>query len=159
MFKQILFPVDFTGNSVRVIPFVLDVAEKYNARVQVLHVVTAEVGGDLYIPGESLITFISEIRSGAEKMMKEYCETHFAGRENIFGLVLDGDPIEEIIKFAEEHDGCLIIMGTHGRKGLDRVVFGSVAENVLRKSPVPVLTVNPHLVAEVLPREEKRDAD
>ncbi len=159
MFKKILFPVDFTGSSVRVIPFVLDVAEKYNARVQVLHVVTAEVGGDLYIPGESLMTFISEIRAGAEKMMKEYCETHFGGLEHVYGLVLEGDPVEEIIRFAEEHKGTLIVMGTHGRKGLDRVVFGSVAENVLRKSPVPVLTVNPHLVAKDQPQEEEKDSE
>jgi nucleotide-binding universal stress UspA family protein len=62
----------------------------------------------------------------------------------VFGHILEGDPAEEIVRFAVENENALIIMATHGRKGLDRVVFGSVAENVLRSSPVPVLAVNPH---------------
>ena len=145
MFGDILFPVDFTGSSVRVVPFVRNIAEKYDARVHVLHVV-GDMGGDLYVPGEAIISFMSEIRTLAENMMNDYLAEHFAGLEKVFGHILEGDPAEEILTFAREHGDTLIVMGTHGRKGLDRVVFGSVAENVVRKSSVPVMTVNPHLV-------------
>lgn len=58
--------------------------------------------------------------------------------------VLTGDPAKEILKFIESEEIDMVIMGTHGRKGLEHVFFGSVAENVLRRSPVPVLVINPH---------------
>ena len=145
MFKQILFPVDFSGSSERVVPFVRSVAKKYGSTIHVVHVV-ADLTSDLYAPGETIVTFISQLRENAESMIGEYCDKHFSGLANVFGHVMDGDPAEEIVRFAQENGDSLIIMGTHGRKGLDRVVFGSVAENVLRSSPVPVLTVNPHLV-------------
>ena len=53
-------------------------------------------------------------------------------------------PAKEILKVVESEDIDLLIMGTHGRKGLEHVFFGSVAENVVKKSPVPVLTINPY---------------
>lgn len=55
-----------------------------------------------------------------------------------------GDPAEEILKCVELEGIDLIIIGTHGKKGIERVLFGSVADRVVKKSPVPVLTVNPH---------------
>jgi nucleotide-binding universal stress UspA family protein len=55
-----------------------------------------------------------------------------------------GDAAEEILKYVRSEGIDLIIMGTHGRKGLEKIVFGSVAERVVQKSPVPVLTINPY---------------
>jgi nucleotide-binding universal stress UspA family protein len=143
MFERILFPVDFTGSSEKVVAYVRDVAKKYTATVHVIHVVVDTV--DLYVPGETMISFLAEVREGAENMMRQYIDKHFHDMQDVvFGHILEGDPAEEIVRFAVENENALIIMATHGRKGLDRVVFGSVAENVLRSSPVPVLAVNPH---------------
>lgn len=58
--------------------------------------------------------------------------------------IVFGDPAQEILKSIESEGVDLVIMGTHGSKGLDKVFFGSVAETVVKKSPVPVLTVNPY---------------
>jgi nucleotide-binding universal stress UspA family protein len=58
--------------------------------------------------------------------------------------VLSGDPVEVILNVIENEDVDLVVLGTHGRKGLEHTVFGSVAENVVRRSPVPVLTINPY---------------
>lgn len=55
--------------------------------------------------------------------------------------IVEGNPHEEILEYVSEHGIDMVIMGTHGRTGLDRVVMGSVAERVVRRSPVPVLTV------------------
>jgi nucleotide-binding universal stress UspA family protein len=55
--------------------------------------------------------------------------------------VLDGDPAQVIVQFARERGCSLIVMGTHGRTGLERLLMGSVAEQVVRKAPCPVLTV------------------
>ena len=122
MFSQIIFPVDFTGSSERVVPFVRSMAEKYETTVHVVHVV-AEVAVDMYVPGEAIVSFISELKASAEKMLEEYCTRHFGGFPKVFGHVLEGDPVEEILTFAREANKGLIIMATHGRKGLDRVVF------------------------------------
>jgi nucleotide-binding universal stress UspA family protein len=58
--------------------------------------------------------------------------------------VVLGDAAEEILNYAKTEGIDLIIMGTHGRKGIERIIFGSVAERVVKKSPIPVLTVNPY---------------
>jgi len=58
--------------------------------------------------------------------------------------VVQGDPAEEILKYVESEKVDLVIMGTHGRKGLDRILFGSVANEVVKRSPAPVLTINPY---------------
>ncbi len=58
--------------------------------------------------------------------------------------VVSGDPAEEIMRYAETEGVDLIVMGTHGRKGLERIIFGSVAEQVVKNAPVPVLVVNPY---------------
>jgi nucleotide-binding universal stress UspA family protein len=58
--------------------------------------------------------------------------------------VLSGDVVEEINRFAGEKKADLIVMGTHGYKGLDKILFGSVAEKVVKTAPCPVLTINPY---------------
>jgi len=57
--------------------------------------------------------------------------------------VVAGDPSEEILRYIQEEGIDLVVMGTHGRKGLDKVIFGSVAERVVKSAPVPVMVVNP----------------
>jgi nucleotide-binding universal stress UspA family protein len=59
-----------------------------------------------------------------------------------------GDASEQILSYVEDQKIDLIIMGTHGRKGMDKIIFGSVAERVVKSSPVPVLVVNPFKIAE-----------
>ena len=63
------------------------------------------------------------------------------------GRVVVGYAAEEILKTAAKENCDLIVMGTHGRKGIDRILFGSVAEKVVKRSPVPVLTIRPHAVS------------
>jgi nucleotide-binding universal stress UspA family protein len=64
--------------------------------------------------------------------------------EKTFAHVLTGDPGEEIVNYAEQEKMDLILIGTHGRKGVDRILFGSVAEHVVKNSRIPVLTLNPY---------------
>lgn len=145
MFRNILFPVDFSDNSGRILPFAIQLAKKFEAKLHVVFVARdlSHLGG-IYVPHPSIDSFSSEIRRGAEKMMKEFYDENFDDMQGVERHILIGDPATEIVTFAEDKNVNLIIMGTHGRKGLDRVIFGSVAENVTRNSPVPVMTINPH---------------
>jgi len=83
---------------------------------------------------------------GAEKALDRVCEEQLQSCPNFQRRVLSSDPAQEILKTIDSEGIDLVIMGTHGRKGLEHVFFGSVAENVVKKSPVPVLTINPYTV-------------
>ena len=80
--------------------------------------------------------------ASAETTMDEFVTENFKGLP-ARGVVLAGYPAEEILKAAETEQADLIVMGTHGRTGIDRIIFGSVAEMVVKTAACPVLTVKP----------------
>ena len=84
MFNQILFPVDFSGSSVKLVPYVRNVADKYDAGIIVVHVL-ADVGGELYVGGEAMVAFLNELRDSAQKMMDEFLAEHFSGMSKVYG--------------------------------------------------------------------------
>jgi nucleotide-binding universal stress UspA family protein len=88
-------------------------------------------------------SFEAEIIKGAERKLDEFVNDHLPGVSPKAQVVL-GDAAEEILNYVRSEGIDLVIMGTHGRKGLEKIVFGSVAERVVQKSPVPVLTINPY---------------
>ena len=74
--------------------------------------------------------------------MTQFVSENFEGVETKAEVVV-GYAAEEILEIAAKEDADLIVMGTHGRKGIDRILFGSVAERVVKNSHVPVLTIRP----------------
>ena len=78
------------------------------------------------------------------KAMDTVCEDQLQGCPSFQKIVVSGDAADEILKVIESEDIDLLIMGTHGRKGVEHVIYGSVAEKVVKKSPVPVLMINPY---------------
>ena len=143
--KRILFPVDFTKNSSKILPHVLSFSERYDAMIFLLHVVEDFSNwGGFYVPHIPFERYHEQALEGAEKTLERVCEEQLHGCPNFQKRILSGDPVQEILKTIESEEIDMVIMGTHGRKGLEHVFFGSVAENVLRKSPVPVLVINPH---------------
>jgi len=145
--KKILFPCDLSENASKILPYVLSISEAYNCTIYLLHVVE-DLGkwGKVYIPHTSMDVLQKEALKGAEKAMDRFSE-----EPALEGLgtklqrrIVSGDPATEIVKAIEAEGIDMVIMATHGRKGLEHVILGSVAENVVRKSPVPVMTVNPY---------------
>ena len=143
--KKILFPLDLTENSSKILPYVLSVSEKYNSQIYLLHVVQdLNKWGKLYVPHPSMDKFQEEAIKNAKKAMDKICENQLQSCPNFQKRVVSGDTVDEILKIIESENIDLLIMGTHGRKGLEHVIFGSVAENIVKKSPVPVLSINPY---------------
>ena len=148
--KKILYPCDFTENSIKIIPYVLSLSEKYNSMIYILHVVEdLSKWGGFFIPHLSLNKFQDEAVEGAEKTMKKFCDEYLQGCPDFQKKIITGDPVVEIIKTVESEEIDLVIMGTHGRKGLEHTFLGSVAENIVKKSPAPVLTINPHKLSKI----------
>jgi nucleotide-binding universal stress UspA family protein len=143
--KKILFPLDLTENSSKILPYVLSISEKYDSIIYLLHVVQdLNRWGKLYVPHPSMDKFQKEAIEVAKKAMDKVCENQLQSCPNFQKRVVSGDAVDEILKVVESEDIDLLIMATHGRKGLEHTLFGSVANNVLKKSPVPVLVINPY---------------
>ena len=145
--KTLLCAVDFSESSPRVADYAAALAAATKAEVVCLYVAPslAEYVG-FNVPQASLDSFVDDVVTSAEQSMTEFTAAHFKDVP-VRGLVLAGYPAEEILRAAEKHHADLIVMGTHGRTGIDRIIFGSVAEKVVTAAPCPVLTVKPGLAA------------
>lgn len=141
-FKTILFATDFSEGSDYAFRSALSLASKFESKLVVVHVINEPVDlRGFYVPHISFDKLEEEIEQGAQKLMEKFCRTQMKGFENYETFVLPGIPYDEIIKKAVEQNANLIVLGTHGRTGLDHVLFGSTAEKVVRKSPIPVMTI------------------
>ncbi|KJS33022.1 MAG: hypothetical protein VR64_03660 [Desulfatitalea sp. BRH_c12] len=148
-FKRILFPVDLTENSEKLVPYVISMAQKFEASVHILFVVRIfQYFTDIYVAPPSISVFEHELVEGARRKMDEFTRAHFSHMPETQSAVVLGDPSDVILTYIDEQHMDVVVMGTHGRKGLDRVLFGSVAERVIKTSHVPVLVVNPYKVDE-----------
>jgi len=138
--RTVLHPTDFSDYSGYAFKFACSLARDYGARLVVLHVLTRPV----FIYGEGVIPpepagFEDQLRQRLHQVQPEDPNLQLEHR------LVEGEAAAEILRLAEEAKCDLIVMGTHGRTGLGRLLMGSVAEQVARKSPCPVLTVKiPH---------------
>lgn len=141
--KNILCAVDFSEMSPKVAEYAQHLAKSLQAGVKVLYVapsLSQYVG--FHVPPASIENFVGEIVTGAEKSMETFVQENFEAIP-AEGDVVSGYAAEEILDYAQEKDMDMIVMGTHGRKGIDRVLFGSVAEKVVKSAEMPVLTIRP----------------
>jgi universal stress protein A len=107
--------------------------------VHVIYDVTKTAGW--YVPHASLDEIYRDIEKSARAELEKNFVDEMRGFGDIEYAVLKGTPYEEISKFASENKIDLVVLGTHGRRGIDRVLFGSTAEQVVRNAPCPVLSV------------------
>jgi len=142
--KKILFLIDFAGNYDSLLPWVSTFVEKFGATLYVAFV-TEDFSNfsTFYVPHSNIQSFQDEVKAAAEKRMAVAVKEHFQNFPKLKTLVLVGSPVEKILELAQQENIDLIIMGTHGRKGLERVIFGSLANKVVTRAPCPVLTIHP----------------
>jgi nucleotide-binding universal stress UspA family protein len=140
--KNVLFVTDFSEGSARALPYAVDLARLYGAKLYCAHVVydVAKTAG-WYVPHVSIDEIYTDMEKSAQAELDKTFIDEMRGLQNVERVVLKGIPYEEITKFAVAHEIDLIVMGTHGRRGIDRMLFGSTAEQVVRNAPCPVLSV------------------
>jgi type II secretory ATPase GspE/PulE/Tfp pilus assembly ATPase PilB-like protein/nucleotide-binding universal stress UspA family protein len=137
--KRILVPTDFGMGTQSTLAHACELAERVHADLHVLHVLPAH---DLPSPSG---TDAQERLRGARERLKQLSQSATNGKLQAVCEVRIGKPSEEIVRYALEQDIGFIAMGTHGRTGLSHAVMGSVAEQVVRHAPCPVLAVRPTL--------------
>lgn len=142
IFRRILVPTDFTETSERALDWAINLAAAVGAPLTVMHAYEIPVVG---FPDGALIPtadVAARITEAATKGLDSLVEARRGRGVPIEGVLCQGVPWEEINSTAERLDADLIVIGTHGRRGLARALLGSVAENVIRTSSRPVLTIH-----------------
>lgn len=140
--RKILFATDFSEGSAHALPYAVDMAKRYGAKLFFVHVIydlTKTAGW--YVPNSSVQELYHDIERSARIELEKNFREAVEDFSEIEYAVLKGTPYEEITKFVAANKIDLIVLGTHGRKGIDRMLFGSTAEQVVRNAPCPVLSV------------------
>jgi nucleotide-binding universal stress UspA family protein len=142
--KKILFPIDFASNFEPLVPWVSTLAGKFEATVYVLFVAQDLAHfASFYVPHGNIEEFQQQAIDSATKRMAAAVEEFGKKFPKVETRVELGVPAEKILAFAEKEKIDLIVMGAHGRSGLERAIFGSVANKVVKSAPCPVLTIHP----------------
>lgn len=143
-FKKILLPIDFSSTSEDAAAYAVMMAKTHKAALQVLHVVdVSEDAAGLYVPHLSYEKFDKEMVTGATDMLVKFCSKACKGFKNFEIEIVTGNPYKSILKVAKNSGADLVVMGAFGRGRLDKLLFGSTTERVMRKSKCPVLIVHP----------------
>lgn len=141
-FDKILTAIDFSENSELAFDYAVTMATQFNSELTIMHVINEPVDlRGFYVPHISFEQLEKEIEEGAAKMMETFCSTKLGSFTNYKSVIVSGIPYEEITRKADEIGASLIILGTHGRTGLDHILFGSTAERVVRSAACPVMTI------------------
>jgi len=141
-FRKILVPVDFSTHSARAVQVAAELAHRYEGSLEIVHIFDPVA----YPLPDGYVMFtrpqLDEMFAGFDAALAKYQQVaQAAGVSRVQTHVRQGPCAAEICEFAREGGFDLVVMGTHGRRGLNRLLLGSVAERVLRTAPCPVLTL------------------
>jgi nucleotide-binding universal stress UspA family protein len=139
--KNILYATDFSPVAEAAAPFAVELARRYGSKVLAVHVRAPQVYG--LAPPESW----PALKDAADKLANDqsrHLTSLFRGVEHAV-ILGEGDIWGVVSALIKENHIDLLVIATHGRKGIEKVLLGSVAEKILRRAPCPVLTVNPHV--------------
>ena len=143
--KKILYPTDFSESSLEALKYAVSFARYNKAKLILMHVVNEKIFSEgLNLPRLSAPEALGqEMADEAARQLKMLIPTSERAGLDVEMVILHGMPFLEIIRYAKANDVDLIVIGTHGRSGMEHIIFGSTAEKVVRKAPCPVLSVKP----------------
>ena len=149
--RNILFATDFSGASERALPFALEFANRYNAT---LFVVNAVPPMSVVVPVDPVPDQTELIRKSAERSMERFME--FAPLKEMphQSMVMTGEVWDVVRQVVADKRIDLVVLGTHGRGVLHKVLVGSVAEEIYRTVKCPVLTIGPEVMPPAVPRQK-----
>ncbi len=141
MSQNILVPLDFSAASEKALDLAIELAEKLDGHLVLMHAFEIPVVG--FPDGAYVATaeITSRILNAAQQALDDAVTKHESARVPMTTRLCQADPRDAIVALAKDLPADLIVMGTHGRRGLARAFIGSVAESVVRIATVPVLTV------------------
>ena len=141
---RILFPTDFSEASLQALQYAADLTRLFDAELFFVHVVQPPPMPADYNFGTEVMDYAASLREGAEQRLDSLIDSTGCGRR-VKKILIQGEPADAILAAAAEYGVDLIVLATHGTTGWRHLLFGSVAEKVVRLSTIPVLTVNERL--------------
>jgi universal stress protein A len=136
-YKTILCPVDFDDNSLVALDKAIELANHFSSKVLLLHVLPLVITIGEIPPPRALY---EDQEKAARAKLEDIAKAKLAALEHQ-SLLYVGDIISSILEAQKKHQPDLVVIATHGRKGLTRLILGSVAEAILRKATCPVMTI------------------
>ncbi|MDE0207537.1 MAG: universal stress protein [Candidatus Tectomicrobia bacterium] len=136
--EKILVPVDFSDDSDHALDYAIDLAQQFQSVLALIHVIHMHLP---HVVEASYPNIMEYMRTEAEAQINRRRQRAKGAGMRASAIVEPGMPATRIIEVAWDQDVDLIVMGTHGRSGLHRILLGSVAERVVGLSHCPVLTV------------------
>lgn len=143
-FKRICCPIDFSDTARAAMQVAVDLTRRLGAELTLLH--AYPIPGYTFPDGSVVASpaMLEDLSEEADRHLEAWRrEAESLGLPSVAVAKAIGDPAAEIVRFAREPGADLLVLGTHGRSGLEHALMGSIAERVLRKSACPVLTVRP----------------
>lgn len=141
--KNILFPTDFSAASNAALPFALALARIYGSTLLVAHAIPPEPHRQVVI--DRLPAQDDRVWQDARQQLDEFTHTRSLGNTPFKALLDQGDLKDVIPTVIREHEVDLVVLGTHGRRGVGKLLLGSDAEKIYRSASCPVLTVGPQV--------------
>jgi nucleotide-binding universal stress UspA family protein len=144
--KRIIVPVDFQRHTDDIAEFAINIAKSLDAKPTFVHVVEhfAEAAGYADSYPTSFIEIDNQLYGYAQKKMAALLEQNKNACPGCAGAVLRGDAAGSIVAYIKEQKADLVIIGTHGSQGIEKILLGSVAERVLKRASCPILIFNPY---------------
>lgn len=141
--QRILFASDFSKASAKAFATAVTLAKATHAEMMILHVLVpfTPLVPEAYIGGTTLDQLDADARRWGQQQLAKLTAKAKNGGLRAGGLTMTGDPAEQIVRAARTKHADLIVLGTHGRTGLNRFFVGSVAQRVIASAPCPVVTV------------------
>ncbi len=148
---KLLVPIDFSEVSGFLLTWAKGFAKKLSAELILVYVIEDFSSYEgLYSSVKTIENLERILQSEAQKNLEELKEKHLSDFSDVTTLITKGGVVEKIIELAQDYEAEFIILATHARKGLDKIIFGSVAEGVIKNSPIPVISINPYKMSKNL---------
>ncbi|MBT3329727.1 MAG: universal stress protein [Nitrosopumilus sp.] len=142
LFQNILVPVDLSSQSTRAFKVALDISKKYDSKITVITCIEVYASYHLYYQSS---TVSQQIKKQSKIIKNHFNELeHFAKNKDVslkFKILKSDSVVKEIISFTKSKKHDLVVIGSHGRKGFDKLLLGSVANGVSQKANCPVMIV------------------
>lgn len=142
--KKIVVPIDFLENTEHLVDYAGELSRKFDAELYLVHVIPMgySLGADMTVRYSDMKE--DKYKKSVEELMQRLVSV--TGKDGIRcrGKVLIGDPAEEIVEYIDDVEADLVVISTHGSKGLEKILLGSVTTRVVKRANCPVLSINPY---------------
>ena len=143
-YKKVLFCTDFSKNSDCAFDYAFGIAKRDEGVLYILHVIPStpqQYDLERHLTKKQLDKITATLREDREKMFNDKYLNHIKDKTKVKIVTESGREDDKILKFAQKEKIDILVIGTHGRTGIEHVVLGSVAEKIIRRSPIPVLVI------------------